>query len=145
MGWTTNLKSTVHLLTSQVSFRHSSSQQFSDSTPKLSKRNLKEKHFNLDENSEWTKFCKCTHKASGDADKPLLTKLQEFMPHWTSDSSDKVVYVTVSEAHSGSADDVGSYLFQVKKDLHIGEDGYPKCVLLGGDQQTYAIMKNLKS
>ena len=27
----------------------------------------------------------------------------------------------------------------------IGEDGYAKYVHLGGDQQTYAIMKNLKS
>ena len=67
------------------------------------------------------------------------------MPHWTPEGSDKVVYATVDEAHSGSADDVSSYLFTLKKDLHIGEDGYPKYILLGGDQQTYAIMKNLKS
>ena len=63
------------------------------------------------------------------------------MPHWTSERSDKVVYATVCEAHSGSADDVGSYLFKLRKDLHIGEDGCPKYVLMGGDQQTYAIMK----
>ena len=66
------------------------------------------------------------------------------MPHWTLEGSDKVVHATVSEAHSGSADDVSSYLFELRKDLHIGEDGYPKYVLLGGDQQTYTIMKNLK-
>ena len=58
------------------------------------------------------------------------------MPHWTPEGSDKVVYTTVDEAHSGSADDVSSYLFTLKKDLHIGEDGYPKYILLGGDQQT---------
>ena len=29
--------------------------------------------------------------------------------------------------------------------MHIGESGYPKYVLLGGDQQTYAIMKDLKN
>ena len=51
----------------------------------------------------------------------------------------------MSETHSGSADDVGSYLFELRRDLHIGEAGYPKYVLMGGDQQTYAIMKNLKS
>ena len=34
------------------------------------------------------------------------------------------MHATVNEARSGSADDVGSYLFQLRKDLHIGEDGY---------------------
>ena len=144
-----NLKRMLHLLTSQISFRHSSSQQFNDNKPKLSTTDLKESNFTLDnENSEWLRFCKCTYEANEtheETDKPLLTKLEKLMPHWTSDSSDKVVYATVEEAHSGSADDVGSYLFQLRKDLHIGEDGHPKYVLLGGDQQTYAIMKNLKS
>ena len=32
------------------------------------------------------------------------------MSHWTPDSPDDVVYATVDEAHSGSVDDVGSYL-----------------------------------
>ena len=32
------------------------------------------------------------------------------MPHFTPESSDKVVYTTVDEAHSGSADDVGAFL-----------------------------------
>ena len=58
------------------------------------------------------------------------------MPHWTTEGSDKVVYATVSEAHSGSADDVSCYLLELRKDLHIGEVGYPKYVLMGGDQQT---------
>ena len=42
------------------------------------------------------------------------------MPHWTiegSGSSDKVVYAAISEAHSGFADDVGSYLFELRRDL----------------------------
>ena len=47
-----------------------------------------------------------------------------------------MVYATVNEAHSGSADDVSSYLFELRKDLHIGEDGFPKYVLMGDDQQT---------
>ena len=66
------------------------------------------------------------------------------MSHWTPESSDRVVYATVDEAHSGSIDDVGSYLVKLKRDLHIGERGYPKYVILGGDQQTYAHMKNLQ-
>ena len=74
----------------------------------------------------------------------LLTKLQKHMLHFTPECSDKVVYTTVDEAHSGSADDVGAFLGKLKKDLCIGVDGYPKYVIIGGDQQTYSIMKNLK-
>ena len=37
------------------------------------------------------------------------------MPHFTPACSDKVVYTTVDEAHSGSADDVGAFLAQIKK------------------------------
>ena len=39
-----------------------------------------------------------------------------------------MVYTAVNEVHSGSA--------ELRKDLHIGEDGYPKYVLMGVDQQT---------
>ena len=58
--------------------------------------------------------------------------------------SDKIVYTTVDEAHSSSTDDVGSYLGKLKQDLCIGLKGYPKYVVIGGDQQTYAIMQKLK-
>ena len=76
----------------------------------------------------------------------LLSKLEKLMPHWTPEDSHKVVYATVNEAHSGSANDVSSYLSELRKDLHIGEGGYPKYVFMDGNQQTYyAIMKNLKS
>ena len=79
---------------------------------------LGESHFNLDkDNSEWLKFCKFTYNIQSDteADEPLLT-------NWTPQGSDEVVYTTVREAQSGSADDV---LFDLKKDLHVGADGYP--------------------
>ena len=66
------------------------------------------------------------------------------MSHWTPDSSDSVVYATVDEAHSGSIEDVGTYFVKLKLYLHIGENGYPKFIFLGGDQQTYAHMKNLQ-
>ena len=64
------------------------------------------------------------------------------MPHWTPKGSDKVVYTTVSEAYSGSVDD---YLLEFTRDLHIGEGEYPKYILVGGDQQTYAIIKKTKT
>ena len=46
-----------------------------------------------------------------------------------------MVYATANKVHSGSAE-VSSYLFELREDLHIEEDGYPKYVLIGGDQQT---------
>ena len=41
-------------------------------------------------------------------------------------------------------DDVGKYLTKLKADLKIGQEGYPAHVVIGGDQQTYAHMMNLK-
>ena len=75
----------------------------------------------------------------------MLIKLRKhnIMPHFTPACSDKVVYTTVDEAHSGSADDVGALLAKLKKDLCIGGYGYLKYVIIGGDQQTYSTMKNL--
>ena len=66
------------------------------------------------------------------------------MPHFTLKTSDTIVYTTVDEAHSSSADDVGAFLAKLKKDMCIDTDGYPKYAIVGGDQQTYSIMKNLK-
>ena len=75
---------------------------------------------------------------------PLLLKLRKGMPHWTSTPNDKVVYTTVDELYSGCDDDVGKFLAKLKRDLHIGDEGYPSYVVVGGDQQIYAHMKNLK-
>ena len=36
---------------------------------------------------------------------PIITKLENHMPHWTSETNDKTVYTTVDEAHSGSVDE----------------------------------------
>ena len=66
------------------------------------------------------------------------------MPHWTPEGSDKVVYTTVDEAHSGSADDVSSYLFTLKKDLHIGERDILN-TFSWVEISKHAIIKNLKS
>ena len=71
-------------------------------------------------------------------------KLCNGLPHWTSTPSDKVVYTTVDELYSGCIDDVGKFLAKLKQDLHVGEQGYPSYVVLGGDQQIYAHMKILK-
>ena len=51
---------------------------------------------------------------------PLLLKLRNNLPHWTSKPSDKVVYTTVDELYSGCID-VGKFLAKLKRDLHIGE------------------------
>jgi hypothetical protein len=118
------------------------------------KPKVTEKHFKIEhENSEWLKFNSSTfHVSSANIkddsnfekvqDLPLLDKLQKHMSNWTPEAADKVVYTTVDEAHSGSVHDVGKYLSKLKEDLCIGKDGYSSYVILGGDQQTYAHMKN---
>ena len=59
-------------------------------------------------------------------------------------SMQNVVYATIEEALSGSIGDIEAYLTKVKKDLHIGEPDYPKHITIAGDQQTFALMKELQ-
>ena len=61
--------------------------------------------------------------------------LRPTRPIITSETHDKVVYTTIDEAHSGSVDDVSTFLLKLKRDLRIGKQGYPKYMLIGGDQQ----------
>ena len=74
----------------------------------------------------------------------LIETINTFMPHWTPSQKDKIVYVTIDEALSGSAVDIEAYLLKLKRDLHIGEEGYPTQVTIAGDQQTYALMKDIQ-
>ena len=76
--------------------------------------------------------------------KTFMETVQPYMPHWTPPCKDKVVYATVAEALSSSMVDVESYLIKLKKDLHIGEAGFPTKVLIAGDQQVYALLKDLQ-
>ena len=87
-----------------------------------------------------TSICKHAHIAST----PLLVAVCDCMPHWTPIKPDTVVYTTIDEGYSGSLDDVGIYLSKLKADLKIGQPGYPSCVVLAGDQQTYAHLTNFK-
>jgi hypothetical protein len=73
----------------------------------------------------------------------LIEDLEDHMPNFTPSCKDNIVYGTVSAAKSSSVNDIANYLHSLKKDFHIGEAGYPQQVLLAGDQQTYAIVKNL--
>ena len=120
----------------------------------ITPKELLELHFAIDyEDSQFTLFKKNTFETamrnidvdfnSPDA-KPLLMHLHKTMPHWTPSHSDSVVYATVDEAHSGTFEQVGDYLSKLKTDLKIGQEGYPSYVIVGGDQQIYAHMKNLK-
>ena len=47
------------------------------------------------------------------------------MPDWTPSCKDKIVYAEIEEALCGSAVDIEAYLLKLKRDLHIGEEGYP--------------------
>ena len=70
--------------------------------------------------------------------------IYSFMPHWTPTHKDNIVYTTIDEALSGSIVDIESYLMKLKRDLRIGKEGYPNQVTIAGDQQTYALMKDLQ-
>ena len=83
-------------------------------------------------------------KDPGELKSTLLLSLQNYLPHYTPASSDRVVYTTVMSAQAASINDVSQYLQKMKEDLCVGQPDYPKQVVLGGDQQTYALMKNLK-
>ena len=74
----------------------------------------------------------------------LIETINTLMPHWTPNNKDKIVYATVDEAMSGNALDIEAYLLKLKRDLHIGEEGYPSQVTIAGDQQTYALMKDIQ-
>ena len=107
---------------------------------------LKMAHFKIEhDNKEWLNFAKSTFKivfedVKEDSLEPtqLITKLEKHLSHWTSETHDNIVYTTVDEAHSGSVDDVSTFLLKLKRDLWIGKQGYPKYMLIGGDQRTFA-------
>ena len=109
-----HLKRMLHLLTSQVTFRNS----VNNSSANISEPVKITEHFKLEhDDSEWKKYSQCTFQVTLDGtttneqtDQPLLSKIEQKMSHWTPESPDNVVYATVDEAHSGSIDDVGSYL-----------------------------------
>ena len=112
-------------------------------------KDLKESHFKISHSrDQWTKYCKAVFDEvnkdtvnsitfESDQKVPLLVKVRNHMSH------SKVVYTTVDELYSGNEDDVGTFLAKLKQDLCIGQAGYPTYVV-GGDQQIYAKMKNLK-
>ena len=74
----------------------------------------------------------------------FIESIQKLMPHWTPKRRDNIVYATIVEAMSSNITDIETYLLQVKKDLRIKESGYPTKVVMAGDQQTYALMKELQ-
>ena len=76
-------------------------------------------------------------KSTDELDSTLMEHLRGHLSHWTPSNRDKIVYSTIDEGGSASITDVGKYLDKLKGDLHICESGYPKKVLLTGDQQTY--------
>ena len=142
-------------LTSQVTFRlDKKSSKDTESTHESVV--LNESHFTMNHDCKhWNNYSKLVFenmhediikgiKMDSSNRVPLLLKLHNGLPHWTSTPSDKVVYTTVDELYSGSIDDVGKFLAKLKQDLHVGEKGYPSYVVLVGDQQIYAHMKYLK-
>ena len=67
----------------------------------------------------------------------FMEEVCSLMPHWTPCKQDNIVYVTITEAMSGDKADRESYLTKVKRDLCVGQPGYPSQITIAGDQQTY--------
>ena len=145
----------LHLITSQVSFRTQLPLYGRRTNTTMNITELKEEHFKVTfRDTDFKMFNKSTFdctlmnikqgNAINSSYKPLIEKLRMSMPHNTPTPSDKVVFTLVDEAYSGSAEDVGK-LVELKTELHIGEEGFPAYIIIGGDQQMYAHVKNLKS
>ena len=66
------------------------------------------------------------------------------MPHYTPHTRDAVVYVTIEEAQAATLSDVDGYLIRMKRELCIGQEGFPSKVIIAGDQQTFSLMKTLQ-
>ena len=146
-----NLKRMLHLLTSQITFQQDK-QSNQNKVASNESVVINESHFKINyECNHWISYGKSVFenmhddivkgtKVDSSNRVPLLIKLRNCMPHWTSSPNDKVVYTTVDELYSGCVDDVGKLLAKLKKDLHIGQNGYLSYVVVGGDQQIYAHM-----
>ena len=70
-----------------------------------------------DENSEWSKFCDATYKATHtESDQPLLTKLEKLMPHFKDKNVD--FWTWVKNLSSGNEDQVCCFWSQMSFYLH---------------------------
>ncbi len=62
----------------------------------------------------------------------IIDDLESKLPSFTPDSPDNIVFVLVEEGKSSSVNDVGQYLQNLKENVTIGKEGYPKqCVVCG--------------
>ncbi len=92
-------------------------------------------------------FCSTVKRLAGTPipfSESLLECFQKKMPRWTPTSPSNIVFATVEEGNSSTESDIHKYLLSVKEDLKIGQAGYPTNVVIAGDQQTFALMKNLR-
>ncbi len=146
----------LNLLTGQVSHRKTYVQSDDNTLPSASNdpKNICENtFFNMtdDVQASYNEYLKNLHSHSSQRRQlplssmktTLMYDLKQSMPHFTPNEPDNVAYATVQSAQSSSITDVSKYLLKLKDDLMIGDPGFPEKVVLGGDQQTYAIVKNL--
>ena len=109
--------------------------------------------FSLEATGAWNTFKKSVFKQSTirlaqqpkDCKRQLIQDIQSDMPDYTPSAKDNNVFCRVENAQASDIDDVCKYLCNLKKDLKIGESGYPEKVVVTGDQQTYNLMKILKT
>ena len=97
-------------------------------------------------------FCKTTYISTMDrlstspthCSNTFFLSLSKYLPHWTSNSSDEFTFATIKEGQTATPNDIETYLNHLKVDLKIGSEGFPKKIMLVGDEQTYSIVMNLK-
>ena len=97
-------------------------------------------YFDLFLNVCYTSVAKRMPLSPTDHKHSFIETINTFMPHWTPAHKDNVVYATIDETLSSSIMDIEAYLLKLKRELHIGEQGYPSQVTIAGDQQTYALI-----
>lgn len=65
-----------------------------------------------------------------DCSETFIQSLCKFMPHFTPHTRDAIVYVTTEEAQAATLGDVEGYLIRMKRELCIGQEGFPSKVIM---------------
>ena len=79
-----------------------------------------------------------------DAGGSLQDKVKYKLHSYVTKSGNKITFATIDEGHTATLTDIGKYLAKVMRDLLVGTPAGPAWVIVCGDQQTFALMLELK-
>ena len=148
----------LNLLTGQVNHRSSeviASHSLDDELDSTNKTFAEEDFFGVSDNekSAWDDYIGSIFSVAHDRkDKgtntiptSFIEDLQHHLPDFSPPEPDINAFARIDLAESTSCQDISDYLMKSKADLKIGEPGFPKHLLVVGDQQTFSLVKKLKS